>query len=112
MIYSILHKFPITPWKVSKYGVIFDPYFPVFGLNTERFSPNTGKYGSEITPYLDNFHAVSCKELPFKSVKHMNWNSYIKLSIGAFQTTCSLSLVKKVLLKATWFYDNDVTIIF
>ena len=48
----------ITAWKVSKYGVIFDPYFPVFGLNTERFSPNTGKYGSEITPYLDNFHAV------------------------------------------------------
>ena len=42
-------------WKVSKYGVIFGPYFPVF-------SPNTGKYGPEITPYLDTFHAVSwCK---------------------------------------------------
>ena len=27
-------------WKVSKYG----------------FSPNTGKYGPEITPYLDTFH--------------------------------------------------------
>ena len=27
------------------------PYFSVF-------SPNTGKYGPEITPYLDNFHAV------------------------------------------------------
>ena len=23
------------------------PYFPIFGLNTERFSPNAGKYGSE-----------------------------------------------------------------
>ena len=22
------------------------------------FSPNTGKYGPEITPYLDTFHAV------------------------------------------------------
>ena len=40
-----------TAWKVSKYGVIFDPYFPVFGLNA-------GKYGPEITPYLDTFHAV------------------------------------------------------
>ena len=29
-------------WKVSKYGVISGPYFPVFGLNT-------GKYGPEIT---------------------------------------------------------------
>ena len=26
-------------------------YIPVFGLNT-------GKYGPEITPYLDTFHAV------------------------------------------------------
>ena len=27
-------------------------YFPVFGLNT-------GKYGREITPYLETFHAVN-----------------------------------------------------
>ena len=38
-------------WKVSKYGVISGPYFPVFGLNI-------GKYGPEINPYLDIFHAV------------------------------------------------------
>ena len=40
-----------TAWKVSKYGAISDPYFPLFGLNT-------GKYGPEITPYLDTFQAV------------------------------------------------------
>ena len=40
-----------TAWKVSKYGVLSGPYFPVF-------SPNTGKYGPEKTPYLDTFHAV------------------------------------------------------
>ena len=34
-----------------QYGVISGPYFSVFGLNT-------GKYGPEITPYLDTFHAV------------------------------------------------------
>ena len=34
------------------YGVISGPHFPVFGLNT-------GKYGPEITPYLDSFHAVN-----------------------------------------------------
>ena len=51
--------------EVSKYGVISGPYFPVFGLNTERygvlriFSPDTGIYGPEITLYLDTFHAVS-----------------------------------------------------
>ena len=38
-------------WKVSKYVDFSNPYFPLFGLNT-------GKYGPEKTPYLDNFHAV------------------------------------------------------
>ena len=41
-----------TAWRVSKYGVISGPYFPVLGLNT-------AKYGLEITPYLDNFHALN-----------------------------------------------------
>ena len=36
---------------MSKYGVISGLYFPVF-------SPNTGKDGIEITPYLDDFPAV------------------------------------------------------
>ena len=40
-----------TAGKVSKYGVISGPYFPVFGLNT-------GKQEPEITLYLDTFHAV------------------------------------------------------
>ena len=53
-----------TAWKASKYWAISGPYFPAFGLNTEIygvriqcsedvFSPNTGKYGPEITPHLD-----------------------------------------------------------
>ena len=34
--------------------------FFTFELNTERyFSLNAGKYGPEITPYLDTFHAVT-----------------------------------------------------
>ena len=33
-----LHFFETdTVWKVSKYGVISGPYFPAFGLNTERY---------------------------------------------------------------------------
>ena len=34
----------VTASKVSKYGVIY--------------GPNTGKYGPEITPYLETFPAV------------------------------------------------------
>ena len=40
---------------MSKYGVISSPYFPVFKLNTR-------KYGPEVTPYLDTFHAVRISE--------------------------------------------------
>ena len=40
---------------MPKYGVISGPYCPVF-------TPNTGKYGPEITPYLDTFHAVKAME--------------------------------------------------
>ena len=43
--------FKVNAWNVSKYEVIFGPHFPVFGLNA-------GKYGPEITPYLDTFPAV------------------------------------------------------
>ena len=56
----LTHFWPITAWKVPKYGVISGPYFSVFGLNAEiYFSTNTGKCGPEITPYLDTFHAVN-----------------------------------------------------
>ena len=36
---------------MSKYEVFSGPYFTVF-------NPNTGKYGQEKTPYVDNFHEV------------------------------------------------------
>ena len=37
---------------MSKCGVFPGPYFPVFGLNTEKYVP-------EKTPYLDIFHTVN-----------------------------------------------------
>ena len=36
---------------MSQQVVISGLYFPVFGLNM-------GKYGPEVAPYLDTFHAV------------------------------------------------------
>ena len=50
---SPCRKTTFTAWKVSKYGVISGPYFPVFGLNT-------GKYGPELTPYLDTLSRSVC----------------------------------------------------
>ena len=47
--YRIIQSY--IAWKVSKYRVISSPYFPVL-------SPNTEKYGPQITSYLDAFHTV------------------------------------------------------
>ena len=69
--------YSIIAWKVSKYGVFSGPYFPTFGLNTERywdtpylsvFRPNVGKHGPDKTPYLNTFHAVHY----FKAVFYCN----------------------------------------
>ena len=65
-----------TAWKVSKYRVISGPYSPIF-------SPNTEKYGLEITPYLDTSRSDEptlthlCSMFPFFffSEKRMKqWN--------------------------------------
>ena len=50
---------------MSKCGVISGPYFPVFGLNT-------GKYGPEITPYLDFFHVLLRVTQLFSIVEEKN----------------------------------------
>ena len=39
---------------MPKYGIFPGLYFPVF-------SPNTGKYGPEKTPYLNTFQAVEIR---------------------------------------------------
>ena len=55
-----------TAWKLSKYGVFSGPYFTVF-------SPNTGKYGPEKTPYLDTF---SCSATKDTSKRKLNFSPY------------------------------------
>ena len=50
-----------TVWKVSKYEVIFVPYFLAF-------SPNTGNYWPEVTPYQDGqpMKAYSVQQKQFR----------------------------------------------
>ena len=70
---------------MSKYGVISGPYFPVFG---SVFNPNAEKYGPEMTPYLDTFHAVlwsrfslTCSYYLFH---HWTWCVYYTLNLKFF----------------------------
>ena len=57
--------------KCPKYGVISGPYFRVFRLNA-------GKYGPEMTPYLDTFHAV---ELPINSESRNRFQNKLRIAL-------------------------------
>ena len=48
----------------------FGPYFPAFGLNTERYS-HCGKIRTRITPNTDTFHAVILFQRFFFSVGYI-----------------------------------------
>ena len=56
-------------WKVSKYGVISVPYFPIY-------SPNIGKYGPEITPHLDTFPMQLVSWCSQKRMKNERYNLF------------------------------------
>ena len=57
-----------TAWKVSKYRVISGSYFPVF-------TPSTGKYEPEITPYFNTFHVVLHSSHSHQSIKDVRRTS-------------------------------------
>ena len=54
------------------------------------FSPNTGKYGSEKTPYLDNFHAVGLSSVFTHSALNQSIHTAqkMKFSIKDFFSKC------------------------
>ena len=60
----IIDVYSSTASKLSKYGLFSGPYFPAFGLNTERYSVSLriqsecGKMRTRKTPYLDTFHTM------------------------------------------------------
>ena len=71
--------------KSVQIRIYFWPVFSCIWTNTENdlsvFSPNTGKYGPEITSYLDTFHAVNSSLIIFICCI---WHVSDKLSIQTF----------------------------
>ena len=85
---------------MSKYGVISGPSFPVF-------SPNTGKYGPEINPYLDTFHAVTAYRnqlflMAFhRNLTHIQKELSLQKDLNAKQLTRQIESSKFPLILAT-----------
>ena len=80
---------------MSRYGVISGPYFPVFGLNA-------GKYGLEITPYLDTFYAL---KLVSSSLKYIEAKTHLE------NVTFVTSMSHKRLRCSTTHCEHSVAII-
>ena len=56
---------------MSQYGVFYDPYFPVFRLNT-------GKYGPKKTSVFDTIHAVHFVDTLYNNSSVRNSTHWIK----------------------------------
>ena len=78
-IFQFSHS--VATWKVSKYGVFSGPYFPAFGLNTERYgiSPysvrmreNTDQKKRRIFGHLTHCVAQLFNELRLKCYSNLS----------------------------------------
>ena len=57
-----------TAWKLSKYGVFSSPYFPAFGLNTERYEV-CGKIRTRKNSLFGHIsHSVRVRENPYSGI--------------------------------------------
>ena len=102
-----------TAWKVSTQELFRGPLFPHsdwIRKDTKYlylFSPNVGKYGPGITPYLDNFHAV-IKSItsPSSFVFLKTRNKWISHQVSGLNFKCS-KLYKVILNLILWNVLSD-----
>ena len=83
--------------KVSKNGIISRPHFPVF-------SPNTGKYRPEITPYLDTFHAKH-------GIKKRTTWSNVTLLCCCFCVMNKFSLWPSISIQKQYLNNSEISLI-
>ena len=105
-----------TAWKVFKYGVFLVHIFLYSGWiqrDTEYlsvFSPNTGIYGPEKTPYLDTFHTMG---ISHRSQIENFWRQFWKLFFfskklrdQAYIVFEAVELLKCIVLVIVWWTEN------
>ena len=126
-IFSLHKKCPNTKFFWSVF-FLYSDWIRRFTEQISVFSPNTGKYGQEKTPYLDTFHAVfdvtnfNCHPFhpfPFINTPQSNEEFYLfhlplilwppiclgcpRLTNPIFSSKCKL---KHILLDITCFFSR------
>ena len=100
-----------TAWKVSKYGVISGPYFPVFELNMEIYGVNLriqpkyrrirtrnnsvfGRFShSGHVVFVQTFNACHPFLIISQTSEKKNGNNGLQLKITTLQLSCSLTFL-------------------
>ena len=72
---SLCIKCPNTELFLVR-NFLYKDWIRRFTEQISSFSPNTGKYGPEITPYLDTFHEVAVFQSVF-TLRHIKLTIYI-----------------------------------
>ena len=84
----ILSVVTITAWKVSWYGVISGPYFPVFGLNSIRTQENTDQKKLRIwtlfTQCIIYNQSIDLYKIPYPN-NNLNWKTFPNNFLNKFK---------------------------
>ena len=94
------------------------PYFPAFGLNTERYSVSLpiqsecGKIRTRITFNMDTFYAVGFYYVRRQlRITEPKYHKKRNIRLIRLRFWCTIKLFKGVLIKKTDFFENnDVTL--
>ena len=113
-----------TTWKVPKYGVFSGPYFPTFGLNTERYSVRMRENTDQIKLHIWTLFTYSIivdwilRAHFFIYLLHMTLHKKWSFPLRGFFSKCDQirsflrirpHLLKKYLMKnvfcAVWYFE-------
>ena len=101
---SFKYCFWRTAWKVSKYGVFSGPYFPAFGLNTERYSSRSDgqhNFSNTVVKHfafmledcLQNFDFIHLDYLILVEIMHHQNELLFLIFLNLYITVGSISLI-------------------
>ena len=96
---------PSTAWKVYKYGVLSGPYFPAFGLTTEKYGVSQSKCEKVRTrknPVFGTFYAVFLLVFDLQGLQLSTIKEIFKASFGQWNQTHGLKILCE---RFCWIFD-------
>ena len=97
-------SYKYTSWKVSKYGVFSDLYFPVFRLNTGKYGPEKLRIWTLSMQLLDVLKTSEVLQLQWKRI-------LLKVLLGNFRKFLERLLLEILLNGRSWGFFYTLLVI-